>query len=149
MHSIWRTISCWRRTTQSLTESRRCPFSGTGYSLMSNKSPNHITQPLPAPLIFELVYAMQEQLFKHLVLHFSRSILSSTDVFVVSGTFKPSTHQVLLRVLHRCIYVQFTIKTITFLQTYPGFLHLAHAFHVKEKLISLHIKLRTRFSSWE
>ena len=48
----------WKKSIKYLPNSeggnlicRRRPLSATEYNLMSNKSPNHMTHPLPAPLI--------------------------------------------------------------------------------------------------
>lgn len=52
--------------------------------------------------------------------------------------------------LHSFIHVHFIRKQSHFSkETYPGSLPFAHTFHIKEKLISLHIKLRTRFLACE
>ncbi|EYU19177.1 hypothetical protein MIMGU_mgv1a015837mg [Erythranthe guttata] len=43
---------------------------------MSTNSPNQSRHPLPLPRISKLVYAMQEQFFKHSTLHSSRLIVT-------------------------------------------------------------------------
>src|ERR1044072_9848407 len=62
-----------------------CPWSGC--ILMSTMLSNQSMQPLPPYLISKFAYAVQEQFFKHAVLHSSRLMLLSNHDEDVSGNF--------------------------------------------------------------
>jgi hypothetical protein len=56
---------------------------------MSISGEVQMMQPLSPPLMLEAEYARQEQLARHLCLHWSRLTLASAVAFVVSGSLTP------------------------------------------------------------